>query len=73
MLQKCGFEKTKSNGYAFQIELNYRLIKCGANMKEIGFVYIERSSGVSKLGSGTVREALWVPWWLRIASALKIL
>jgi dolichol-phosphate mannosyltransferase len=73
LLEMCGFEKTKSIGYAFQIELNYRLIKCGANMKEIGFVYIERSSGVSKLGSGTVREALWVPWWLRIASALKIL
>jgi len=73
LLQNCEFEKTKSNGYAFQIELNYRLVKCGARMKEIGFVFVDRSYGVSKLSSGTVREAIWVPWWLRIASALKIL
>ncbi len=72
-LQNCEFEKTRSNGYAFQIELNYRLVKCGARMREIPFVFIDRSYGVSKLSSGTVLEAIWLPWWLRIANALNTL
>jgi dolichol-phosphate mannosyltransferase len=72
-LQTCEFGKTRSNGYAFQIELNYKLVKFGARIREIAFIFIDRSYGASKLSSGTVLEAIWLPWWLRIANALKIL
>jgi dolichol-phosphate mannosyltransferase len=68
ILRDCGFEKSRSSGYAFQIELNYRLMKSGARNKELGFVFVDRSQGDSKLSSSTVREAIWIPWWLRLKS-----
>jgi len=72
-LRECGFEKSRSNGYAFQIELNYRLMKSGAKNKELSFVFIDRSQGDSKLSSSTMREAIWIPWWLRLKSLFRIL
>ena len=70
MLEKMGFERIRSNGYAFQIEMNYRFVKCGARIKEIPFFFLDRTRGTSKLSLRIGLEALWVAWWLRIADAL---
>ena len=70
LLEKMGFEKIRSNGYAFQIEMNYRFVKQGARIKEIPFFFVDRTRGTSKLNFRIGLEALWMVWWLRIADAL---
>jgi len=70
LLERVGFERGRSNGYAFQIELNYRCEQAGARIKEIPFLFLDRTRGVSKLNPSIGLEALWVVWWLRLAHAL---
>jgi len=70
LLEKCGFERSRSDGYAFQIEMNYRFMKAGARIKEIPFFFLDRTRGTSKLTMRIGLEALWMVWWLRIADLL---
>lgn len=70
MLEKMGFERIKANGYAFQIEMNYRFAKAGARIKEIPFFFLDRTRGTSKLTLSIGLEALWIVWWLRIGDVL---
>ena len=70
LLERVGIERIRSNGYAFQIELNYRFMKLGARVKEIEFFFLDRTRGTSKLTKRIALEALWIVWWLRIADAL---
>ena len=66
MLKKIDFADIHSNGYAFQIEMNYRLWKAGARMKEMPIVFIDRRSGVSKMSKNIVYEAAFLVWKLQI-------
>jgi dolichol-phosphate mannosyltransferase len=70
LLEKVGIERVRSDGYAFQIELNYRLVKAGARIKQLPFFFVDRTRGVSKLSLGIAMEALWIVCWLRIADRL---
>lgn len=70
LLERIGFERIKSDGYAFQIEMNFRFVHYGARVKEIPFFFVDRTRGSSKLSLGIAAEALWIVWWLRIAAAL---
>ena len=70
LLEQIGFDRIRSDGYAFQIEMNYRFVHHGARIKELPFFFLDRTRGVSKLTFRIGLEALWVVWWLRIADAL---
>ncbi|MCH2187197.1 polyprenol monophosphomannose synthase [Myxococcota bacterium] len=70
MLECVGFERIRADGYAFQIELNYRFVHHGAAIKELPFFFLDRTRGTSKLTVRIGVEALWVVWWLRITDAL---
>ena len=70
MLEQMGFERITADGYAFQIEMNYRFMKQNARVKEIPFFFLDRTKGESKLTLRIGLEALWVVWWLRISDAL---
>jgi dolichol-phosphate mannosyltransferase len=69
-LERVGFERIRADGYAFQIELNYRFVRGGARLKEIPFFFLDRTRGVSKLSVRIGLEALWAVWRMRIADAL---
>jgi dolichol-phosphate mannosyltransferase len=69
-LEHVGFERIRSDGYSFQIELNYRFQRQGARVKEIPFFFLDRERGASKLTLRIALEALWIVWWLRIADLL---
>jgi dolichol-phosphate mannosyltransferase len=69
-LERVGFERIRADGYAFQIELNYRFVRSGARLKEIPFFFLDRTRGVSKLSFRVGLEALWAVWRMRIADAL---
>ncbi len=70
LLEKIGLERIKSDGYAFQIEMNYRFVKQQARIKEIPFFFVDRTRGTSKLNLSIAFESLWICWWLRIADWL---
>jgi dolichol-phosphate mannosyltransferase len=69
-LERVGFERIRADGYAFQIELNYRFVRGGARVKEIPFFFLDRTRGVSKLSVRIGLEALWAVWRMRVADAL---
>ena len=69
-LEKITANRIRANGYAFQMELNYRLAKSGAKIKEIEFFFLDRTRGASKLTMHTGFETLWLAWWLRISDFL---
>ena len=69
-LETIDVDRVRANGYAFQMELNYRLVKSGARIKEIPFFFLDRTRGTSKLSLRIGLETLWLAWWLRIADLL---
>jgi dolichol-phosphate mannosyltransferase len=70
LLERVGFERIRSDGYSFQIELNYRFVKYGAHMKEVPFFFVDRTRGESKLSLRIGLECLWTAPWLRVADWL---
>ena len=70
LLESIDFERIKADGYAFQIEMNFRFVHAGATIKEIPFFFVDRTRGESKLSWQIGLEALWIVWWLRISQAL---
>ena len=70
LLEKIGFERIRSMGYGFQIEMNYRFQKHAARIKEIEFFFVDRKRGDSKMSLDIAFEAFWIVWWMRIADVL---
>lgn len=66
-LEMIGLHKIRADGYAFQIEMNYRFQAYGAKIKEFPYFFIDRTRGTSKLTLRIGLETLWVAWWLRIS------
>lgn len=64
-LSKINLNSIKSNGYGFQIEMNYRLWKKGFKVIEMPIIFIDRRSGVSKMNKSIVYEAVFLVWKLR--------
>lgn len=66
VLQDIDLDKIRSNGYSFQIEMNYKTWKKGYNIKEIPIIFIDRSMGKTKMSKRIIWEAIWVVWKLRL-------
>jgi dolichol-phosphate mannosyltransferase len=66
ILKKIDLSKISSDGYAFLVELKYRLSKNGANIKEFPITFHERREGQSKMSSKVIWESLFLPWKLLI-------
>ena len=71
MLERIDLDRIQSNGYSFQIELNYRLYKRGARVKEVPFLFVDRTRGNSKLTLMVGVECLWRSPWLRLTHWLN--
>jgi dolichol-phosphate mannosyltransferase len=70
VLEGMPFERIKSNGYAFQIEMSFRAWRRKFRVVEIPIVFTDRIEGTSKMNRAIVREAIWMVWWLWIADRL---
>ena len=68
LLRKIDLTKIRSNGYAFQIEMNYKAWSLGARMKEISIVFVDRVNGISKMSKNIIYEAALLVWKLRLSS-----
>lgn len=62
-----------SNGYSFQIELNFKIWAQGLTIKEIPIIFYERRDGQSKMNKKIVREAIFAVFKLRIKKWLNLL
>ena len=68
VLESINFDKVKSNGYAFQIEMTFKAWRKGFKIGEIPIVFVDRTMGHSKMSKKIVREAVVMVWKLRIRS-----
>ncbi len=71
VLEALDFDRVKSNGYSFQIELNYRAWRLGFRIQEVPIVFTERTEGESKMSKAIVREAALKVWELRCRDLLR--
>jgi len=55
-----------SNGYSFQIEMTYRALRLGLNVKEVPIVFVDRQVGASKMDRKIVLEAVTTVCKLRL-------
>ena len=55
----------RSNGYSFQVEMNYRAVKRGLKILEIPIHFAERSEGESKMSLRVQLESALMPFSLR--------
>jgi dolichol-phosphate mannosyltransferase len=58
--------KIISNGYSFQLELNYKLWAKGLRIKEVPIIFYERRDGQSKMNGGIIFEAVFAVFFLRL-------
>jgi dolichol-phosphate mannosyltransferase len=66
VLEHLDLESVHSNGYAFQVEMNYRCYRRGFRVREVPIVFVDRRVGKSKMGSHIVTEAMLVVVRLRL-------
>lgn len=65
-LRQIDLDKIFSNGYSFQIELNYKTWKKGLKVQEVPITFSERREGQSKMSKKIIWEAIWAVWRLRL-------
>jgi dolichol-phosphate mannosyltransferase len=71
-LKAIDLDNIMSDGYSFQVEINYRVWeKRRFKMKEIPIIFTDRRSGKSKMSKRIVREAIWMVWKLKLFSLLN--
>lgn len=71
VLEQINLDKVRSDGYAFQIEMNYRCWRKKFRLCEIPIIFVDRHSGSSKMSRRIVYEAIWIVWWLRFQSLFR--
>ncbi|MGE3620806.1 MAG: polyprenol monophosphomannose synthase [Acidimicrobiia bacterium] len=64
VLEAIGYESTRADGYAFQVEMAYRVAGAGGRIEELPITFSDRVRGTSKMSTRIVVEAMsLVTWW----------
>jgi dolichol-phosphate mannosyltransferase len=71
VLESLPLDEIKSDGYSFQIEVNFIVWKKGFRIKEIPIVFVDRAAGTSKMSRKIIWEAVFLVWKLRLDSLFK--
>ena len=58
VLEKINLDAIKFIGYAFQIEMKYKVKKAGFKIKEVPITFTDRTAGESKMSKGIFKEAI---------------
>ena len=72
VLKEIDFSKIRSEGYSFQIEMNFLAWIKGFKLTEISIVFTDRTVGESKMHRGIVFEAIWMVPKLLIKKIFRI-
>jgi glycosyltransferase involved in cell wall biosynthesis len=57
-LEQMNFDSVVAEGYGFQIEMTYRIVRLGGKVVEFPITFRDRMEGESKFSGSIVREAL---------------
>ncbi|MFZ4811107.1 MAG: polyprenol monophosphomannose synthase [Ilumatobacteraceae bacterium] len=57
-LERMEFDSVVADGYGFQIEMTYRLVRLGGKVVEFPITFPDRTEGESKMSGSIVSEAL---------------
>lgn len=68
VLEAINLDNVKSDGYSFQIEMNYLCMEKGFKIIEVPIIFIDRHAGSSKMSRKIVREAILMVWKLKLGS-----
>jgi dolichol-phosphate mannosyltransferase len=64
LLRRIDLSSVRADSYGFQIEMTYRSVQAGAQVREVPIRFVDRVEGTSKMSLYTVVEALGlVTWW----------
>lgn len=58
-LEAINFDKIHFVGYAFQIEMKFKVWQNGMNLVEVPVIFTDRTEGESKMSSGIIKEAIF--------------
>lgn len=70
-IEAIDLARVTSDGYSFQIEMNYRCMEKGFRISEIPIIFIDRHAGSSKMSGTIVREAVMMVWKLRLNTIIS--
>jgi len=73
VLEAVDLERVRSDGYGFQIEMNFKAWRKGFRIREIPILFVDRRVGESKMSRRIVWEAAWMVWRLRILDLIGAL
>ncbi|MBQ1858487.1 MAG: polyprenol monophosphomannose synthase [Paludibacteraceae bacterium] len=68
LLETIELDKIRFKGYAFQIEMKFTALQCGAKVTEVPIIFVNRVLGTSKMSGGIFSEALLGVIQLKIES-----
>jgi len=68
VLEALPLDRIKSDGYSFQIEMNFHVWRRKFRMFEIPIMFVDRRVGTSKMSRRIIYEAAFMVWKLRFAS-----
>ena len=68
LLETIELDKIQFKGYAFQIEMKFTALQCGAKVTEVPIIFVNRVLGTSKMSGGIFSEALLGVVQLKIES-----
>ncbi len=71
VLEALPLERIRSDGYSFQIEVNFYVWKKGFRIAEIPILFVDRRVGISKMSKKIVREAAFMVLRLRFMNPRK--
>jgi len=66
VLESIDLDSIRSQGYSFQIEMNFRAWQKGYKIGEHPIIFIDRTIGESKMSKSIMVEAVFMVWRLRI-------
>ena len=66
VLEELDLNAVRSQGYSFQIEMNFRTWCKGFRIKEVPIIFVDRTIGESKMSKNIVYEAIFMVWRLRV-------
>jgi dolichol-phosphate mannosyltransferase len=59
VLERLDVATVASQGYCFQVDVAFRVVRLGFVVREVPITFAERVAGTSKMSPTIVREALW--------------
>jgi dolichol-phosphate mannosyltransferase len=73
ILEAIDWERVRSDGYSFQIEITFKAYRKGFRIQEIPILFVDRRAGESKMNQKIVWEAAWMVWRLRLLDLIGAL